>query len=413
MEWSGLLILAGIVVIIFKLFSNKINHAKYKLSPAFKAFANKHDFKIKINNYPRRNSLIKETDDYILTIRIDDQENPQGISYSEIYIQMNFKNPAVSLLYITMDKSFKRFREKMKFPVIKLGNSEFDNRALVLGRDEDEIRALLHPFIITFLKNCISKSIGNSFSFVNGKLAAHLKINNEETYKGIDHIIANILKMNMLLNRNISATEMLAENYKSSSLIEERNAYLESYCILQEKISKEDQIIDNALNSNNHQLIFTAVNYLDDSKFYILNEIFIKSSNTIKIKIIEFFIDRNIQNLTFSHEKITEYHKTVKTAFIKYLIKFKNTKYEKTISNELGRNSDVSLEYKNLCIKALGECGTYPSIQLLDNLRTKYAEAAITNAISRIQNRIGSGDDGWLSMKNIDDESGELSITDK
>lgn len=61
-------------------------------------------------------------------------------------------------------------------------------------------------------------------------------------------------------------------------------------------------------------------------------------------------------------------------------------------------------EYKTACVKALGSCGTYDSIALLDKQKGFRLNRDIDQAIAGIQQIIGSGDAGWVSLDLADDE---------
>ena len=63
-------------------------------------------------------------------------------------------------------------------------------------------------------------------------------------------------------------------------------------------------------------------------------------------------------------------------------------------------------------IEALASCGTFKSIEVLYGVKSLALKRDAEKAIATIQDRIGTGDAGWLSMHETDDSVGMLSISE-
>ena len=93
----------------------------------------------------------------------------------------------------------------------------------------------------------------------------------------------------------------------------------------------------------------------------------------------------------------------VKQELADYFCEIKDIKAEPFLRNELGRvkeNEHYSefITYKSMIINALKYCGTFESIESLYNIKNPQLKRDADEAIAAIQNRIGTGDKGWLSI---------------
>ena len=80
------------------------------------------------------------------------------------------------------------------------------------------------------------------------------------------------------------------------------------------------------------------------------------------------------------------------------------------LSIQLKMDRSNKPEYEKRCISMLGKYGDYTSINFLHTLKTEDNSSTVDKAINAIQERIGSGDSGWLSAAAPEDDEGLLSL---
>ena len=84
---------------------------------------------------------------------------------------------------------------------------------------------------------------------------------------------------------------------------------------------------------------------------------------------------------------------------------------EKFLQEQLYDVVSASETYWRSCIRALAKCGTYESINVLNEFSNRRLKREKDQAIAEIQSRIGAGDSGWLSVGKLEPEAGDLSVT--
>lgn len=223
------------------------------------------------------------------------------------------------------------------------------------------------------------------------------------------------MQLGKYLSRPGSIEELLRENYMADTSIEAKVCYLESLEAVCKQISKDDDLIQDALHLRRPELAFAAVKLIGLEGSSLVQEIFAVADDQLKIKVLEYLSsNRNGFLIPYLKDVRIRLSNDVKEILARYYQLLGVAEAEQYLQREIDEDEMSTNEYKISCIQALGACGTYNSIAFLDNHRGLRLYQEIDQAIASIQNRIGSGDAGWLSVQDSDElgtEDGALSIS--
>lgn len=143
---------------------------------------------------------------------------------------------------------------------------------------------------------------------------------------------------------------------------------------------------------------------------YIRN-IFTDSDSGLKADIISRLADKKADQFSNFFDRTRDnFNVEVRQKLAEFYGKIKTESAADWLEAELKSENRYPAEYRRELIGALGGCGNYKSISVLNGERKTRYSREIDKAIAEIQERIGAGDSGWLTLEKPEDEAGRLSI---
>lgn len=295
---------------------------------------------------------------------------------------------------------------------IQMNDYSFDDAALLTGTSTAKVRALLHPEvrrrITEFLRN-------DSVRYVEYK-ADRLKINmlymsnlTPEYLASFYHYLFPFVK---LLSREGTTEELLRRNYLAEKYQSVKIKYLESLRPVGGKLSEDDEVIRDALGSGNPRLMLEAVINAGVSTHKYIPEIFRKAAETMRIRVLDFLLRcHSTSEMDYFLDKHS-WMETIdgKLKMLEYYISIAGEKSADSVRAMIENHDSRNDDYHRRCIRALGSCGNYGSIYFLKKQKNIFNARAVDQAIAEIQSRIGTGDEGWLSIDKTENDEGKLSL---
>jgi hypothetical protein len=248
----------------------------------------------------------------------------------------------------------------------------------------------------------------------------HVEFSDIQVAQDIEDILDKSLLLAKIFCRKGRPMDLLKENYLTETEEETKEKLLNTLYSLKEDFSPDDAVVKKALHDLSAGVRFSGVRLLRKKGYDYLKKLYENENLHIKKRIITYlktereacFLDYFLDNA--EHESST----AIKKELVDYFRIIGDVKAEPFLRNELDRKRDYEgkpdfLSYKQAVIQALKYCGTYESIEPLYRIKQFTLKRAADEAIAMIQDRIGSGDKGWLSISPGTDDGGKLSLTDE
>ena len=313
---------------------------------------------------------------------------------------------------ITAENFISRIKKTDRKADIELDDRSFDDAALVKGGGTHTVRALLHPEARRIITQLIESSYDRKFSLSENALETYQRTGRFMGEAEISSEIRSIIRLAQLLTRKKTTEALLRENYHDEQFTSSKYVYLESLSAVVGGMTEKDEIIQDALHSGNHKLAFLAVKVIGKAGFRYIPEIFSKTDDDLAIQILDYAEKNRATSLVLFFKTTFPNIKSwpIKSAVVRFLASTQDPSIENFLHEQLTTQEEPPIEHTVECIKALGRCGTYGSIQVLHSLRGALPRREIDGAIASIQARIGTGDAGWLSIHESKDGEGNLSL---
>ncbi len=315
---------------------------------------------------------------------------------------------------ITAENFLSRLKKTDRKTDIELDDRSFDDAALVKGGSTHAVRALLHPEARRIITQLIESSYDRKFSLSENGLETYQRTGQFMGEATIYSEIRSIIRLAQLLTRKKTTEELLRENYLAESVIDCRIKYLESLSAVVGGMTEKDVIIQDALRSGNHKLAFHAVKAIGKAGYRYIPDIFSEADENFACQILDYAGKTGATSLVLFFKTTFPNIKSwpIKSAVVRFLASTRDPSIESFLHEQLAAQQNHPIEHTVECIKALGRCGTYDSIQVLHSLRDSWPRREIDGAIASIQARIGTGDAGWLSIHESKDGEGNLSLNE-
>lgn len=354
----------------------------------------------------------------------------------------------------------------------------------IFGKTIHEKRAIINPNAKKDLNRIKQLAYNDLFKISDKSIEIIHAFDDDWSVKSIIEIISQLLKLAGFIFREGSIVQLLHQNYFLESVDNSRIEYLDSLGVLDPKLSRNDEVIINALQSNTPELVLSAVKIVgvpdyaflkqlflsgsdvlkdqiinlysasadkeDQSKsdadwirtefvvrlindslhsdvpenvfwavkqkgmkdFFHFERVFLPGRNSFKIKVIEHFIEQK-DKTPFKFFVSIQYklNKEVLSKLFLYCKEIGDSSVEDFILSMLKENFGYADTYFLIKsgLNALETCGTFKAVTFLCSVKS-INSISTAETVARIQNRIGSGKAGWLSVQNVEQEKGSLSI---
>ena len=306
--------------------------------------------------------------------------------------------------------------------LVSLNETGYSRYSIIIRPDELKI---VHPMprhqisakILAFFSGEVRKRILKIYSDVNFSgitfssdvCSFEYSFGEDISAEKILVIIDGVSELLEMLSDKIYFFEKLKRNFFSEESFPVKLTFFRTIQSIAKRGLPGDEIISEALNSGDPELVFEAVKSVRGAADEYAEKIFNKADNSLRLKILEYARRHKSDTLLpfFITQNNIEDQK-IMAALFSYFRNMKRPEAEPVLIEYLERCSKKK-DILILCISALGACGTYRSIGLIDRYKTRDNSRIADQAIAAIQDRIGVGSDGWLSTRD-GAEGGEVSL---
>ena len=302
---------------------------------------------------------------------------------------------------------------------ILTGDDDFDSTVVVESADKYPVLALLSARSRALIKEFMFSAYKHKFSISNEKITQYLEFGK---LPGAEEIVCQInqqLLLADLLQRKGTITELFARNFMNESVYATKLQLLASLLAVGASFAKDDPLIKKALTDNEMDIRINGAKLLGKAGFDYVYDIYEHAYDDIKAKIIGYYTAcKEAIFLDFFLGKARTEAREVRAELVDYFGAIKSPKAEPFLLEELDSalsSTDVrsDTDFILKVIRALAECGTFKSIEILYSITNIGIKRDAEAAIAIIQARLGTGDSGWLSLPEAAAGfSGGLSLSD-
>ena len=331
----------------------------------------------------------------------------KGRSYLKVIIDFRSSFPGNFSVENEHFLSFLKFTEDKN-----IGESEFDSRYLLSGGSDIAITAISSFDFRRYINDL--NEICKYFKISNNKVEAEVEKTKINSSQDLDNVIEHCLKIVNEINRPDDIRKRLIEN---SRFDPNRKVQAANLKMLHENYKEDSEIaalIDEIKNYEIPQDRILAAPYLGEEGMMMAlgileNEKLDNESVCDAVKILEIQkVDSDYMILKELLENNRD--ENVIAVVIHVAGKLGLSVYEKNIFPYLDHDSKFIRE---LSIEAISECGTAKSVEklheMMDDSMNPFSRKKYSEAIAKIQSRLGDVEKGWVSVENTDNLDGALS----
>ena len=335
-------------------------------------------------------------------------------SVDTVGYKFSLRGPYAGAIDLKAEGILSTLEKKLGSTDIEVGSPWFDKVALVHGNNVHRVKALLHPRVRAIIVEMMKKSYSRKFTISYGVLETYQIIKNSLSVDTISHELKKLIRCAELLSREGSEADLLRDNYSAESDENVKITYIESLGAVSAGLSAEDPVIKDALSSRSNRMIFAAAKCIMEEGYDYIKNIFPGTDSSLQADILEWLCFRKAGEFVGFFDR---YRDNLDTEVCRRLAEFYGIMNAENASgwleSELKSENKHPAEYRMELIRALGSCGSYGSIAVLNSVKSSKFSRAVDQAIAEIQERIGAGDSGWLSMQKTEGDEGALSIEKK
>lgn len=341
----------------------------------------------------------------------------KGKAVNTVMVSIAIPEKRVKQIDLSKENFISNLLKRGNHTDIEMADPLFDDKAFVGGDSLYDIHALLHPEVRRLITRFIDMSFKNKFEIKYGTLRINMNTDLFPEIKTFVTAFKDLISLAEYLARTGLTGQLLAENYQSEQNEETKKIYMQSLFLLKKEKPEtiiSESILKDAMESGVPLLQFYSVCFSSANTNKYISRFYDKSEPELKTDILEFLSSINDPELLpFFIGKFKDCTDLgEKMAIVHYWGAVSAVELENVIIEEIKKESSAHSKYAVACISALGGCGKYKSIAFLDDIKEFPTRKLIEQSIIFIQQRIGSGDEGWLSVQKEGGDSGKLSVAD-
>jgi hypothetical protein len=338
-----------------------------------------------------------EFSNFPISLQIIDLKDPSPDLISLTFTYKSFLKPFT--LY--NKRGYRRERNSERYSIVGLyGFSPYSEPAL-LGFFSKEIRKTFQNLKMPL----------HSITMTEKQFRVEIR-NSSATGALVEKTLIELRNLAQLLEKRFDSAEALRKNMKEELHQDLRLRFLEAYLeettlqdssdpfiqsIMEEGSSDEKALILLKDKIFHPELLSSLYPELIPSlKRWVLNK-FIRIENDLLFDHLYKHIDTQIQDAYFRKKIFT------------YLLFCRKEYHIRSIENLVAKNNPRSREF----IHILGSIGDYKTINFLHKRKNTANSHNIDQAIAKIQDRIGTGDSGWMSIADHSGSDGALSTVEE
>jgi hypothetical protein len=251
-------------------------------------------------------------------------------------------------------------------------------------------------------------------------IKGYINFSDIRSFEDIKHNLNSAILLAKNFCRKGNPVDLIKKNYPAETAKKVKKKLLNTLYSMKGFLPPDDPMIKKVLKDKSAEIQFLGARLLGKNGYDLLRKIYEQGDVYIKKRIISHLTNgRESSFLDFFLEHAEkESDITVKQKLAGYFRMTRNNKAEPFLRKELhvqrGNESIHDfVSYKLAIIWALKYCGTYESIEPLYRINQPALKREADEAIAMIQDRIGAGDKGWLSISTETDSEGGLSLADE
>jgi hypothetical protein len=318
---------------------------------------------------------------------------------------------------LKLEYAFTRVRNVMGKRDFQVGDPQFDDEMLIKSSNPEVLFSFLN---YTTRKGILSLAVDSNYMQLNEReFEIRKKIKEFAGEKGFLNQLESMIEIINTVKDISDIKKKLIQNIYNDPLndVREKNLYmLVSRCEISEEVIT---MLNNLLKSGSIEIQLMAALQLGKKGMDHIGSILdkkIKISADRQLKIVKAFTAKEYEGTVLFLKKLylAAGNDTIKLEILKAFQSIEDESVSPFLVPEL--NKDTS-DLTPVIIATLGTCGTKDAIEPIYKKAkasmNPFLRNAAQKAIGQIKSRITDGDTGWLSMYELSEEEGSLSISDE
>ena len=323
-------------------------------------------------------------------------------------------NINVGHLHISAENMGKKIGKFLGDKDLETGDHRFDELAWVESSGPVYARAYLGRRARHLITEAIKNSYSRSFVVSDNRIQTWQVAENFTDIIHLEKVCGSITTLASLFSRSEPLPSLLRRNVAEERKAAMKIPLLDAVGRSEGNLDMEDPLIQECLEDRDKKLRFAAIRLLGAKGHPLIQTLFRDCPEELQTEMLEYATERTAKELApfFQGLARADRDPEVKKAMVEYFGAVNHEGAEDFLRAELESKEKRTEKYNSALIQALGRCGSYASIEFLDRRRNPLNSRHINQAIAEIQNRIGAGDGGWLSIEKLDGDDGKLSLSE-
>ncbi|MCP4132006.1 MAG: HEAT repeat domain-containing protein [bacterium] len=346
-------------------------------------------------------------------------KNKYSIQLQEnyLFVQQECHSKIIGSFQVVLKSRYSKMKTFFGKRGVKTGDKEFDDKMLIAAENPSIVKTILHEEL---REQILSLACGvTSFELKKDSIRIVLEFHEIFDCTVLPEIMRAMSSILMGVNDSIFLKKRLIENFYEE---EDWHARLNTVKMLSYHFFRDDDtklVLNDSLRDEHPEINIEAAKYLKEKglKFLVsMLESFEDKSDPLIPEIIRILAEKKYKQSIPCLKALFDEPKS-DIVQIEILSAFRDFGDEKLNTFLLEKLHIKEYKIFSLVIEALGTCGNLDAVEPLYEM-TKYSSdspvrEAAKKAIGLIQSRHGQGDKGWLSMTELSETDGALSISDK
>jgi hypothetical protein len=334
------------------------------------------------------------------------------------FVQVTARKNIPGYIHVTRETVFTKMQRLVGIKDVETGDEGFDHDILL---EPDELSNLVafmdhetRRLLMVLSRDSGYFEINNSSALAGFEKPRSLKTGRVKRY------ISLVVEITRGFSKPVSIEERFAENIKTDPVPQVRINNIRAVTSYFTGKSKRDSFLREALDNSFIEVQVEAAKHLGKEGLAHLVKILADKARSLNrdlaIDIVDTLKKDNYNKSIPVLKKVyhTDRGDTLKKAVLQAFTVFADTSLHSFLLTELERESSA---LTSNIVEALGTCGQVEAVERLYKIgKSRFSpviRSTVKEAIARIQSRLGDVEKGWLSVSQLQDAEGALSLADE
>ena len=321
-----------------------------------------------------------------------------------------------SYINIGRETGFTKMQRMMGIKDIETGDPDFD--------DEIQLQAIYPQSLVAMLDDQTRKAIlilasqSEFFNVINSAVTAAVQKKMDSAPLTVVGLAKYVVAVTVALANTESLVERFSKNIESDPLPRVRINNIRALTSHSTDKAAIDIILKKALDNSCLDVQVEAAKYLGKEGLEHLVHLLVSRGNNLKsyllIDIVKILTEKRFtKSIPVLQQLYPHQGNEIRKNILRAFAVFGDTSLHSFLLVELEKNNPDFLE---VLIDALGTCGEVDAVEKLyvigNDRFNPFFRSRVKDAIARIQSRLGKVEKGWLSVSQLQEADGALSMAD-